>query len=98
MRTYRRRSGSYPNPRRREHCCEASLVQGQTASSGTGAGAGAGGSQGATTGATAAGITVTLSHITLEDALDIITASNNWTWRKFGDYYAIMSKATANAE
>lgn len=42
------------------------------------------------------GITVTLSHITLEDALDIITSSNNWTWRKFGDYYSIMDKDTAS--
>jgi len=41
------------------------------------------------------GITVTLSHITLEDALDIITSANNWTWRKYGDYYSIMSKDTA---
>ncbi len=46
-------------------------------------------------GAVGGGITVTLSHITLEDALDIIAASNNWTWRKYGDYYAIMSKDTA---
>lgn len=46
-------------------------------------------------GATGGGITVTLTHITLEDALDIITTSNNWTWRKYGDYYAIMSKDTA---
>lgn len=45
--------------------------------------------------ATKGGITVTLSHITLEDALDIITSSNNWTWRKFGDYYSIMDKNTA---
>jgi len=44
----------------------------------------------------AGGITVTLSHITLEDALDIITSSNNWSWRKFGDYYAIMKKETAS--
>lgn len=64
---------------------EASLVQTQSTVSATGGGAGA----------TSAGITVTLSHITLEDALDIITASNNWSWRKFGDYYAIMRKSTA---
>lgn len=59
---------------------EATLVQQQATT------AGGGGS---------AGVTVTLSHITLEDALDIITASNNWSWRKYGDYYAIMSKETA---
>jgi type II secretory pathway component GspD/PulD (secretin) len=60
---------------------EAALVQMQSTTSG-GAGANA-------------GITITLSHITLEDALDIITSSNNWSWRKFGDYYAIMTRATA---
>ncbi|HOC92857.1 MAG TPA: secretin N-terminal domain-containing protein [bacterium] len=60
---------------------EAALVQAQSTTTG-GAGANA-------------GITITLSHITLEDALDIITSSNNWSWRKFGDYYAIMTRSTA---
>jgi type II secretory pathway component GspD/PulD (secretin) len=65
---------------------EAALVQQQSTTSTSGG-----------TGSTSAGITVTLSHITLEDALDIITASNEWVWRKYGDYYAIMSKDTAFA-
>ncbi len=43
----------------------------------------------------AGGITVTLSNITLEAALDVITSANNWAWRKYGDYYAIMSRDTA---
>ncbi|OQA87453.1 MAG: Type II secretion system protein D precursor [bacterium ADurb.Bin236] len=59
---------------------EAALVQTQSTTGGAGANA---------------GITITLSHITLEDALDIITSSNNWSWRKFGDYYAIMTRSTA---
>ncbi|MFA6451203.1 MAG: secretin N-terminal domain-containing protein, partial [bacterium] len=70
---------------------EASLVQKQSTTSANKGGQGGG------TGASAAGITVTLYHISLEDALDIISSANSWTWRKFGDYYAIMSKSTANA-
>ncbi len=74
---------------------EASIVQAQSTTGGSSSSSKSGGKSGGT-GATAAGITVTLSHITLEDALDIITASNNWSWRKFGSYYAIISRDTAN--
>jgi len=42
------------------------------------------------------GITMTLSYITLEDALDVITSANDWAWMKIANSYVIMSRETAN--
>ena len=41
------------------------------------------------------GITMTLSYITLEDALDVITSANNWAWMKIANSYVIISRDTA---
>lgn len=43
------------------------------------------------------GITMTLSHITLEDALDVITSANSdWVWKKVAGSYLVVTKETAN--
>ncbi|MEW5945503.1 MAG: secretin N-terminal domain-containing protein [bacterium] len=44
--------------------------------------------------AAAVGITVSLTNVTLEDALDAITSANNWKWQKLGNTYVILDDDT----
>ncbi|MFH1537958.1 MAG: secretin N-terminal domain-containing protein [bacterium] len=43
---------------------------------------------------TPTGITLTLSNITLQDALDVVSSANGWKWSRVGDTYLILHETT----
>lgn len=69
-----------------------SLSEGTPPSSQSGGLTGGGGGAGGTVGPVL--FTITIQNMTLDDALDILTATNNLAWRKIGDTYAVMNKDT----